>query len=158
MRKVCKQKIRKRGLWDGSTWATTYNTGTCFSVSSDDKLVLFLFPGIPTDDPAKVAFYDKRIYKKITIEVIVPKWPLISRKETASEYDKINNFAMIRRPFVTIEDQFLSVITVINMLHSFNQLIVYTIWKLAFSKLTKITPLTCSPFYQYNVCHDVTYQ
>jgi hypothetical protein len=22
MRKVCKQKIRKRGLWDGSTWAT----------------------------------------------------------------------------------------------------------------------------------------
>jgi hypothetical protein len=31
MRKVCKQKIRKRGLWDGSTWATTYNTGTCFS-------------------------------------------------------------------------------------------------------------------------------
>jgi hypothetical protein len=48
----------------------------------------------------------------------------ISRKETASEYDKINNFAMIRRPFVTIEGQFLSVITVINMLHSFNQLIV----------------------------------
>ena len=64
MRKVCKQKIRKRGLWDGSTWATTYNTGTCFSVSSDDKLVLFLFPGIPTGDPAIVAFYDKRIYKK----------------------------------------------------------------------------------------------
>jgi hypothetical protein len=27
-----------------------------------------------------------------------------------------------------------------------------------FSKLSKITPLTCSPFYQYNVCHDVTYQ
>ena len=158
MRKVCKQKIRKRGLWDGSTWATTYNTGTCFSVSSDDKLVLFLFPGIPTGDPAIVAFYDKRIYKKVTIEVIVPKWPLISRKETASEYDKINNFAMIRRSFVTIEGLFLSVITVINMLHFFNQLIVYTIWKLAFSKLTKITPLTCSPFYQYNVCHDVTYQ
>ena len=80
--------------------------------------------------------------KKVTIEVIVPKWPLISRKETASEYDKINNFAMIRPPFVTIEGQFLSVITVINMLHFFNQLIVYTIWKLAFSKLTKITPLT----------------
>jgi hypothetical protein len=109
-------------------------------------LVLFLFHRIPTGDPAIVAFYDKRIYKKVTIEVIVPKWPLISRKETASEYDKINNFAMIRRPFVTIEDQFLSVITVINMLHSFNQLIVYTIWKLAFSKLTKITPLTCPPF------------
>jgi lipoprotein signal peptidase len=158
MRKVCKQKIRKRGLWDGSTWATTYNTGACFSVSSDDKLVLFLFPGIPTGDPAIVAFYDKRIYKKVTIEVIVPKWSLISRKETASEYDKINNFAMIRRSFVTIEGQFLSVITVINMLHFFNQLIVYTIWKLAFSKPTKITPLTCSPFYQYNVCHDVTYQ
>ena len=44
-----------------------------FSVSSDDKLVLFLFPGIPTGDPAIVAFYDKRIYKKVTIEVIVPK-------------------------------------------------------------------------------------
>ena len=41
------------------------NTGTCFSVSSDDKLVLFLFPGIPTGDPAIVAFYDKRIYKKL---------------------------------------------------------------------------------------------
>jgi hypothetical protein len=159
MRKVCKQKIRKRGLWVGSTWATTCNTGTCFSVSSDDKLVLFLFPGIPTGDPAIDAFYDKRIYKNVTIEVIDPKWPLISRKEMASEYDKINNFAMIRtpRPLVTIKGQFLSVITVINMLHIFNQLIVYTIWKLAFSKLTKITPLTCSPFYQYNVCHDVTY-
>ena len=66
MRKVCKQNIRKRGLWDGSTWATTYYTGTCFSVSSDDKLVLFLFPGIPTGDPAMVAFYDKRIYKTVT--------------------------------------------------------------------------------------------
>jgi hypothetical protein len=40
------------------------NTGTCFSVFSDDKLVLFLFPGIPTGDPAIVAFYDKCIYKK----------------------------------------------------------------------------------------------
>jgi hypothetical protein len=40
------------------------NTGTCFSVSSDDKMVLFLFPGIPTGDPAIVAFYDKRIYIK----------------------------------------------------------------------------------------------
>jgi hypothetical protein len=68
-----KQKIRKRGLWDGSTWATTYNTGTCFSVSFDDKLVLLLFPEIPTGNPAIVAFYDKRIYKKVTIEVIVPK-------------------------------------------------------------------------------------
>jgi hypothetical protein len=42
--------------------------GTCFSVSSDDKLVLFLFPGIPTDDPAIVAFYDKRIYKKLRLK------------------------------------------------------------------------------------------
>jgi hypothetical protein len=45
-------------------------------------------------------------------------------------------------PFVTIEGQLLSVRTVINMLHFLNQLIVYTIRKLAFSKLTKITPLT----------------
>ena len=43
------------------------NTGTCFPVSSDDKLVLFLFPGIPTGDPAIVAFYDKRIYKKLRL-------------------------------------------------------------------------------------------
>jgi hypothetical protein len=62
---------------------------------------------------------------------IVPMWPLISRKETASEYDKINNcpwYAPL--PFVTIEGQLLSVRTVINMLHFLNQLIVYTIWKL----------------------------
>ena len=71
----------------------------------NDKLVLFLFPGIPTGDPAIVAFYNKRIYKKL---------PLISRKETASEYDKINNCAMIRPPFVTIEGQLHSVRTVIN--------------------------------------------
>jgi hypothetical protein len=44
------------------------NTGTCFSVSSDDKLVLFLFPGIPTGDPAIVAFYDKRIYKQLRLK------------------------------------------------------------------------------------------
>jgi hypothetical protein len=37
------------------------NTRTCFSVSSDDKLVLFLYPGIPKGDPAIVAFYDKRV-------------------------------------------------------------------------------------------------
>ena len=91
MRKICKQKIRKRGLWDGSTWATL-NTGTCFSVSSDDKLVLFLFPGIPMGEPAIVAFYDKRIYIK---SYDWRNWPLISRKETASEYDKINNCAML---------------------------------------------------------------
>jgi hypothetical protein len=35
-----------------------FNTGTCFSVSSDVKLVLFLFPGIPMGDPAMVTFYD----------------------------------------------------------------------------------------------------
>jgi hypothetical protein len=45
------------------------NMGTCFSVSSDDKLVLFLFPGIPTGDPAIVAIYDKRIYKKLPLFV-----------------------------------------------------------------------------------------
>jgi hypothetical protein len=40
------------------------NKGTCFTVSSDDKkLVLFLFPGIPTGDPAIVAFNDKHINK-----------------------------------------------------------------------------------------------
>ena len=44
------------------------NTGTCFSVSSDDKLVLFLFPVIPTGGPAIVAFYDKRIYKKLRLK------------------------------------------------------------------------------------------
>jgi hypothetical protein len=44
------------------------NTGTCFSVSSDDKLVLFLFHGIPKGDPAIVAFYDKRIYKKLRLK------------------------------------------------------------------------------------------
>jgi hypothetical protein len=44
------------------------NTRTCFSVSSDDdKLVLFVFPGISTGNPAIVAFYDKQIpvYKKL---------------------------------------------------------------------------------------------
>ena len=74
------------------------NTGTCFSVSFNDKLVLFLFPGIPTDDLAIVAFYDKRIYKKLRLKELSPKWPLISRKETASECDKINNCVMIRPP------------------------------------------------------------
>ena len=45
------------------------NTRTCFSVSSDDdKLVLFVFSGIPTGDPAIVAFYDKRIYKKLRLK------------------------------------------------------------------------------------------
>ena len=83
------------------------------------------------------------------------------RGDSGMGHDKINNRAMIRPPsFMTIEGRLLSVRTVIKFCTFLNQLIVYTctIWKLAFSKLTKITPLTCSPFYQYNVCHDVTYQ
>jgi hypothetical protein len=52
-------------------------------------------------------------------------------------------------PFVTIEGQLLSVRTVINMLHFLSQLIVNTLRKLAFSKLTKITPLT--------LCHSFLY-
>ena len=54
------------------------NTRTCFSVSSDDKLVLFLFPGIPTGDLAIVAFYDKRIpvYKKLRLKELSLSDPL----------------------------------------------------------------------------------
>ena len=70
------------------------NTGTCFSVSSDDKLVLFLFPRIPTGDPAIVAFYDKRIYKKLCHDT-----PPHS--------------------FMTIEGWLCGVRTVINILHFF---------------------------------------
>ena len=88
------------------------NTWTCFSVSSNDKLVLILFPGIPTSDPAIAAFYDKRIYKKLRLKELSlsPKWPLISRKETASEYDKIKKLcndtpSHAPPPGVTIEDQ-----------------------------------------------------
>ena len=73
------------------------NAGTCFSVSSDDKLVLFLFPGIPTGDLAIVAFYDKRIYKKLRLKKLSLSDPLY-QTETASEHDKINNCAMIRPP------------------------------------------------------------
>jgi hypothetical protein len=57
------------------------NTGTCFSVSSDDKLVLFLFPGIPTGDPAIVAFYDKRIYKKLRLKELFLSDPLYHGKK-----------------------------------------------------------------------------
>jgi hypothetical protein len=32
------------------------------------KNALFLFPGIPTGDPAIVAFYDKCIYKKLRLK------------------------------------------------------------------------------------------
>ena len=152
MRKICKQKIRKRGLWDGSTWATL-NTGTCFSVSSDDKLVLFLFPGIPTGDPAIVAFYDKRIYKKLRLKELSLSDPLYHGKKQHRNMTKSTTY-------MTIEGRLRSVRTVINIMHFFKPINFFTctIWKLAFSKLTKITPLTFSPFYQYNVCHDVTYQ
>ena len=59
------------------------NTGTCFSVSSDDRLVLFLFPGIPTGDPAIVAFYDKRkrIYKKLRLKELSLRDPLYHGKK-----------------------------------------------------------------------------
>jgi hypothetical protein len=61
-------KISERGDSEMGQHGQRLNTGTCFSVSSDDKLVLFLFPGIPTGDPAIVAFYDKRIYKKLRLK------------------------------------------------------------------------------------------
>jgi hypothetical protein len=51
-----------------------HNTGTCFSVSSDDKLVLFLFPGIPTGDPAIVAFYDTKDKFKFGAKLIIKYW------------------------------------------------------------------------------------
>ena len=57
------------------------NTGTCFSVSSDDKLVLFIFSGIPTGDPAIVAFYDKRIYKKLRLKELSLSDPLYHGKK-----------------------------------------------------------------------------
>ena len=57
------------------------NTGTCFSVSSDDKLVLFSFPGIPTGDPAIVAFYDKRICKKLRLKELSLRDPLYHGKK-----------------------------------------------------------------------------
>ena len=60
------KKKSERG--DSGMGQQRLNTGTCFSVSSDDKLVLFLFPGIPTGDPAIVAFYDKHIYKKLRLK------------------------------------------------------------------------------------------
>ena len=41
-----------------------------------DKLVLFLFLGIPTGDPAIVAFYDKRIYNKLRLKKLPPSDPL----------------------------------------------------------------------------------
>jgi hypothetical protein len=41
-----------------------------------DKLVLILFPGIPTSDPAIAAFYDKRIYKKLRLKELSLSDPL----------------------------------------------------------------------------------
>jgi hypothetical protein len=41
-----------------------------------DKLVLFEFPGIPMGDPAIVAFYDKRIYKKLRMKELSLSDPL----------------------------------------------------------------------------------
>jgi hypothetical protein len=76
------------------------NTGTCFSVSFDDKLVLFLFPGIPTGDPAIVAIYDKRIYKKLRLKELSLSDPLYHGKKQHWN-----------------EGQLHSVRTVINMLH-----------------------------------------
>jgi hypothetical protein len=138
------------------------NTGTCFSVSSDDRLVLFSLPGIPTGDPAIVAFYDKRIYKKLRLKELSLSGPLYHERNSIGIWQNKQLWHDTPpprpSPFVTIEGQLHSVRTVINMLHFLNQLLVYTIWKLTFSKLPRITPLTCSPFYQYNVCHDVTYQ
>jgi hypothetical protein len=57
------------------------NTRTCFSVSCDDKLVLFLFPGIPTGDPAIVTFYDKCIHKKLRLKELSLSDPLYHRKK-----------------------------------------------------------------------------
>ena len=57
------------------------NTGTCFSVSSDDKLVLLLYPGIPTGYPAIVAFYDERIYKKLRLKELSQSDPLYHGKK-----------------------------------------------------------------------------
>ena len=99
------------------------NTGTCFSVSSNDKLVLFLFPGIQTGDPAIVAFYDKRIYKKLRLKELSLSDP-ISRKETAFGIWQNKQLCHDTPPppppsFMTIEGRLLSVRTVINILHFF---------------------------------------
>ena len=80
MRKVCKKKSERgdSGMGQHGQWL---NTVTCFSVSSDDKLVLFWFPGIPTGDPALVAFYDKRIYKKLWLKELSLSDPLYHGKK-----------------------------------------------------------------------------
>jgi hypothetical protein len=68
----------------------------------DDKLVLFLFPGIPTGDPAIVAFYDKRIYKKLRLKELslsdtVRNRPSIVIKEGGRAYhDTVVYFVIFR--------------------------------------------------------------
>ena len=52
-----------------------------FSASSDDKLVLFLFPWIPTGDSAIVALYDKRKYKKLRLKELSLSDPLYHGKK-----------------------------------------------------------------------------
>jgi hypothetical protein len=82
------------------------NTGTCFSVSYDDKLVLFLFPGIPMGDPALVAFYNKRIYKKLRLKELSLSDPLYHGKKQHRNMIKKNRLRSVR--------------TVINILHYLN--------------------------------------
>jgi hypothetical protein len=52
-----------------------------FSASSDDKLVQFLFLGIPTGDSAIVALYDKHIYKKLRLKELSLSDPLYHGKK-----------------------------------------------------------------------------
>ena len=74
-------KKSERGDSEMDQHGQPLNTETCFSVSSDDKLVLFLFPGIPTGDPDIVAFYDKRIYKKLRLKELSLSDPLYHGKK-----------------------------------------------------------------------------
>ena len=74
-------KKSERGDSEMGQHGQRLNTGTCFSVSSDDKLVLFLFPGIPTGDPAIVAFYDKRTNKKLRLKELSLSDPLYHGKK-----------------------------------------------------------------------------
>ena len=61
-------KIQKEGTLGWVNMGNDLTRELVFLVSSDDKLVLLLFPGIPTGDPAIVAFYNKRIYKKLRLK------------------------------------------------------------------------------------------
>ena len=96
-------------------------TETCFSVYSDDKLVLFLFPGIPTGDPAIVAFYDKRIYEKLRLKELSLSDPYITERNSIGIWQNKQLYHDTPpSPLVTIEGQLVSVRTVINMLHFLN--------------------------------------